>query len=139
MNNMSEKSKRYCVTSGRPSLVVPGDHLNYCDENKQPLIIVWARIKKADVTWLNEPYQRSHQWLFACEDFRQDIEVRAERIYLQYATKSTARAITHSFMTFYDFSIEDAKRAADDLYDMTVAIIKEYQSRKALITGEADK
>ncbi|WP_244212670.1 hypothetical protein [Rahnella woolbedingensis] len=122
--------KKYVEAKGRPCLYVPGDHLDYCDEHKYPVLIVWYRTTKADITWINEPYQCSHNWLFCRDDFRQDIEARAEKIYLRYATAKTARAITYSFMTLYDLSIPDARCAADELFDMTLAIIGEYTEKE---------
>lgn len=120
---------KYVVTRGRPSLVIPSHHLDDCDQNKQPVIVVWRRVAKADVSWFNEPYQCSHRELFSREDFRQDIEARAEAIFQKYALPKSARAITPSFMTLYDLNIDAAYQAAGDLFDMTTAIIGEYDDR----------
>lgn len=120
--------KKFTVSNGRASPIVPNDHLAYCDSNKFPVIIVWKRVRYADVTWLNEPFQVSHRALFSRADFRQAIEERAERIYLRYATPKTARAITASFMTLYELESELAVEAAEALFDMTMAIIREYES-----------
>lgn len=117
--------KKYTVCSGRPMLSVPADHLVYCDTQKYPVIIIWKRTRYADVTWLNEPFQVSHRALFSREDFRQELEQRAEDIYLRYATPNTARAITASFMTLYELESEVAVEAAEALFDMTMAIVRE--------------
>lgn len=122
---------KYVVTRGRPSLAIPAQHLGYCDRNKQPVIVVWRRVAKADVSWLNEPYQYSHGALFSREDFRQDIEARAEVIFQKYALPKSARAITSSFMTLYDLNIDAAYQAAGELFDMTTTIIGEYEEMSA--------
>lgn len=125
------KMKKFAECQGRPSLLIPGDHLEYCDRFKYPVNIVWKRVKYADVTWLNEPFQVSHRELFHRDDFRQDLEERAEVIYLRYATPKTARAITYSFITLYELEQHSALEAAEALFDMTIAIIREYESAGA--------
>ncbi|MGM7732323.1 hypothetical protein ACS79Z_12155 [Yersinia enterocolitica] len=127
------KIMKYTEGRGRPWLSVPSDHLDYCDKHKFPAIVVWVRKTKADVSWFNEPYQLSHQWVFSRQDFQRDIERRGEEIYLKYATPKTARAIQYSMMTLYDLTITDARKAAGELFDMTLEIIKEYETKKAKV------
>lgn len=119
---------KFKLSPGRPSLLIPGDYLAQCDKSKHPVIVVWGRVRYADVSWFNEPFQLSHRELFNSEDFRRDIEQRAEDIYLKYATKKSARAITYSIMTFYELERNLAIKAASDLFDMTMGIISEYES-----------
>lgn len=122
--------KKFVTATGRPMLYVPGNQLAFCDGFKFPVLIVWKRTRYADVTWLNEPFQRSHGDLWRQQDFQQDIEARAEDIFQRYAiSNKSARAISPSFMTLYDLTIEDAKEEACDLFDMTLDIIKEYGNR----------
>ncbi|ECH9301626.1 hypothetical protein ZB36_08840 [Salmonella enterica subsp. enterica] len=83
------------------------------------------------MTLLNEPLQISHRVLFSRDDFRQDLEERAEAVYLQYATLKTSRAITYSFMTLYELEQNSAIEVAETLFDMTVAIIREYEPEGA--------
>ncbi|MEG1214568.1 MAG: hypothetical protein RSE29_25925 [Leclercia sp.] len=112
-------------------LYVPGDQLEYCDKHKYPVLIVWKRTRYADVTWLNEPFQRSHSWLWSQEDFRLDIEARAEAIFQRYALdKKSARAIHYSMMTLYELPKADAIKAAVNLFDMTLSIIAEYENKR---------
>lgn len=127
------KAVKYIVARGRPSLMVPGRHMDYCDQNKYPVIVVWERTVRADVTWLNEPFQWSHGWLWELEDFRQDIEERAGVIFKTHETFDrpvSTGAITASFMTLYDLEINAAHKAAVELFDMTLAIICEYEERR---------
>ncbi|CAR09323.1 hypothetical protein VXS29_06715 [Escherichia coli] len=123
---------KFVSARGRPVLLVPGKHLHYCDENHIPILIVWKRTVYADVTWLNDSLVLIHRDLFEREEFRRDIEDRAEKIYEQYAanSKRAARAITHHFMTLYDLKAEDAEKAACDLFDMTMDIIQEYRNKE---------
>lgn len=135
--------KKYTVCSGRPILSVPADHMAYCDAQKYPVIIIWKRARYADVTWLNEPFQRSHGWLWQRDDFRADIEERGETIFRRYNRgEKSARAIQHSMMTLYDLTITGAEQAASDLFDMTLSIVAEYQERRenaTLIDGDTMK
>ncbi|EOO3682893.1 hypothetical protein IOF96_RS05160 [Escherichia coli] len=123
---------KFVSARGRPTLLVPGKHLHYCDENHIPIVIVWKRTVYADVTWLYDSLALMHRDLFEREEFRLNIEERAEKIYEQYAanSKRAARAITHHFMTLYDLKAEDAEKAACDLFDMTMGIIQEYRNRE---------
>ncbi|EKC0433710.1 hypothetical protein OOR98_005247 [Escherichia coli] len=84
------------------------------------------------MTWLYDSLALMHRDLFEREEFRLNIEERAEKIYEQYAanSKRAARAITHHFMTLYDLKAEDAEKAACDLFDMTMGIIQEYRNRE---------
>ena len=118
--------KKFLICSGQPSLVIQVEYLDYCNENKYPAIIIWQRTRFADIAWLNEPYQMSHRDLFSRLDFRHDIEQRAEKIYQQYTTAKTSRAITFSLMRFYNLDIECVEVAASQLFDMTLNIIDEY-------------
>lgn len=130
--------KKYTVCSGRPMLIVPVDHLAYCDGQKYPVIIIWKRTQYADVTWLNEPFQQSHGWLWSRDDFRADIEERGEAIFWRHSPgEKSARAIQHSMMTFYDLTISGAEKAAGDLFDMTLSIVAEYEAKrdKGMFTG----
>lgn len=121
---------KFVSATGRPMLHVPGDQLEYCDNHKFPVLIVWKRTRYADVTWLNEPFQCSHGDLWRREDFCRDIEDRSEAIFQRYAiSNKSARAITASFTTLYNLIIADAEKAACDLFDMTLAIIKEYEGK----------
>lgn len=123
--------KKYTVCSGRPMLIVPADLLAYCDAQKYPVIIIWKRTQYADVTWLNEPFQQSHSWLWSRDDFRADIEQRGEAIFLHYSLgRKSARAIQHSMMTLYDLTINRAEKAACDLFDMTLSIVAEYEAKR---------
>ncbi|HCB0645728.1 TPA: hypothetical protein MYL57_005840 [Klebsiella variicola subsp. variicola] len=122
--------KKFLVCSGQPSLVIPVAYLDYCIENKYPAIIIWRRMRFADIALLNEPYQMSHCGLFSRQDFRCDIEQRAETIYQQHATAMTSRAITFSLMRFYNLDIECVESAASQLFDMTLNIINQYSRQE---------
>lgn len=131
--------RKFISTTGRPMLCVPGDQLEYCDKHKYPILVVWKRTRYADVTWLNEPYQRSHGWLWAQEDFRLDIESRGEAIFQRYSLgKKSARAVQYSMMTLYELTIVDAEKAACELFDMTLEIIAEYEARHAADTQQVN-
>ncbi|HDX3846173.1 TPA: hypothetical protein ROF25_005320 [Escherichia coli] len=123
---------KFVSARGRASLLVPGEHLHHCDEKHIPILIVWKRTVYADVTWLNDSLMLIHRDLFEREEFRRDIEERAEKIYEKYSanSKRSARAIAHHFMTLYDLKAEDAEKAACDLFDMTMGIIQEYRNRE---------
>ncbi|MDU6441026.1 MAG: hypothetical protein E6559_14120 [Pantoea sp.] len=121
---------KFISATGRPVLSAPFDHLGYCDRHRYPVLIVWKRHRYADVTWLNEPFQCSHGWLWRREDFREDIVSRAMAIYQRYAQeKKSGQAIQADFMTLYDLTISDAEKAACDLFDMTLEIVAEYEGR----------
>ena len=122
--------KKFLVCSGQPSLVIPVAYLDYCIENKYPAIIIWRRMRFADIALLNEPYQMSHCDLFSRQDFRCDIEQRAETIYQQHATAMTSRAITFSLMRFYNLDIKCVEGAASQLFDMTLNIINQYSGQE---------
>lgn len=131
LNKKKDEPRKFISASGRPMLYVPGDQLEYCDKHKYPVLIVWKRTRYADVTWLNEPFQRSHSWLWSQKDFRLDIEARAEAIFQRYAlNKKSARAIHYSMMTLYELPIADAIKAAVNLFDMTLSIIAEYENKR---------
>lgn len=121
---------KYTEERGRPWLSIPVRYLDYCNEHKQPVIVVWIRRTKADVSWFSKPYQHSHGWLFQRADFQQDIEKRGEKIYLKYASRKTARVIQYSMMILYDLTIAGARKAAEELFDMTKVIISEYEAKK---------
>ncbi|HEA8782780.1 TPA: hypothetical protein RXQ08_000603 [Escherichia coli] len=123
---------KFVSARGRASLLVPVEHLHHCDEKHIPILIVWKRTVYADVTWLNDSLMLIHRDLFEREEFRRDIEERAEKIYEKYSanSKRSARAIAHHFMTLYDLKAEDAEKAACDLFDMTMGIIQEYRNRE---------
>lgn len=123
---------KFVSARGRPTLLVPGKHLHYCDENHIPIVIVWKRTVYADVTWLYDSLALMHRDLFEREEFRLNIEERAGKIYEKYAanSKRAARAIAHHFMTLYDLKAEDAEKAACDLFDMTTDIIHEYRNKE---------
>ncbi|TKU44570.1 hypothetical protein FDX11_17215 [Citrobacter sp. wls714] len=95
------------------------------------------------MTWLNEPFQHSHGWLWQRDDFRADIEERGETIFRRYNRgEKSARAIQHSMMTLYDLTITGAEMAASDLFDMTLSIVAEYEERRenaTLIDGDTMK
>ena len=130
MTKAKKTIRKFISATGRPMLYVPGDQLEYCDKHKYPVLIVWKRTRYADVTWLNEPFQCSHGDLWRQRDFRQDLEERAEAIFQRYAIwEKSARAIHYTFMTLYDLTIADAEKAACDLFDMTLAIIAEYEAK----------
>ncbi|PJR63514.1 hypothetical protein [Raoultella sp. T31] len=118
--------KQFLICFGQPSLAISVGYLDYCNENQYPAIIIWQRMRFADIVWLNEPYQVSHRDLFSHLDFRRDIEQRAEEIYQQHTTAMTSRAITFSLMRFYNLDIGCAEAAALQLFDMTLNIIDEY-------------
>lgn len=131
LNKKKDEPRKFISASGRPMLYVPGDQLEYCDKHKYPVLIVWKRTRYADVTWLNEPFQRSHSWLWSQEGFRLDIEARAEAIFQRYALdKKSARAIHYSMMTFYELTIAGAEKAAVELFDMTLSIVAEYTGKR---------
>ena len=131
--------KKFISSTGRPMLYVPGDQLEYCDKHKYPVLVVWKRTRYADVTWLNEPFQRSHGDLWRQPDFQEDIEGRAEAIFQRYAIgRKSARAIQSSFMTLYDLTIVDAEKAACELFDMTMEIVAEYESKQQSSVGEKE-
>ncbi|EQZ90958.1 hypothetical protein [Escherichia coli] len=61
---------KFVSARGRPSLLVPGEHLHYCDEKHIPILIVWKRTVYADVTWLNDSLVLIHRDLFEREEFK---------------------------------------------------------------------
>ncbi|EEC8910583.1 hypothetical protein E9U92_RS27415 [Escherichia coli] len=128
----TESVVRFVSVRGRATLYIPDEHLHHCDEKHIPILIVWKRTVYADVTWLYDSLALMHRDLFEREEFRLNIEERAEKIYEQYAanSKRAARAIAHHFMTLYDLKAEDAEKAACDLFDMTMGIIQEYRNRE---------
>ncbi|EPC0084730.1 TPA: hypothetical protein PPE51_001355 [Escherichia coli] len=127
-----ESVVRFVSVRGRATLYIPDEHLHHCDEKHIPILIVWKRTVYADVTWLNDSLMLIHRDLFEREEFRRDIEERAEKIYEKYSanSKRSARAIAHHFMTLYDLKAEDAEKAACDLFDMTMGIIHEYRNKE---------
>lgn len=125
--------RKFISSTGWPMLYVPGNQLEYCDKHKYPVLIVWKRTRYADVTWLNEPFQRSHGDLWQQPEFQEDIEGRAGTIFQRYAIRNkSARAIQPGFMTLYELTIVDAEKAACELFDMTLEIVAEYESKQQI-------
>ncbi|EBW6364069.1 hypothetical protein DPU24_25405 [Salmonella enterica subsp. enterica serovar Oranienburg] len=127
----AQNAVKFVTIHGRPVLYVPCKHQDYCDKHKFPLLIVWKRRAYADVTWLNETFQIAHYDLWQRQDFRNDIECRAESVYQKYAANShkSDRAVTDSVITLYELTAEDAEKAACDLFDMVLNIIDEYKNK----------
>ena len=87
-----------------------------CKINKKPYVTVLAKYIYADVSWDYISYPMGCEKIFT--ENEEEIKISLDAIYAEYANKKSNCTVSASTSTFSGLSIENAKNAASDIYDL---------------------
>lgn len=93
----------------------------YCRVNSIPYIVVEKRRSLASVSWDFISYPSSLNGVFS---ENRGIEERLRRIYQKYAARSSSFSISSGNAFFENFPIDNAKKAAEEIYDLINNVVR---------------
>lgn len=92
------------------------DWYHFCSRKQIPFIKITARARLADVHWDYITYNdaKIDETLNSQAEY---IKLKAKEIFNSYAHAQSDCHITETVITFYDLVLNEARQAAEDLYD----------------------
>lgn len=94
----------------------------HCRQKGTPCVVVNSEGNTASVEWDYITYPMESEELFKEKEVY--LRVKLMEIYSKYSTKKSTYSISGATVNFAGFSIQDAKTAADEIYDLIDTLIK---------------
>lgn len=91
-------------------------HFEFCREKNIPYIIISSRNKLADISWDYISYQDGSEKLFSKND--EYLRIEFSKIYKKYGRNNPISTISSASVNFFGILVEDAKAAANDIFDV---------------------
>ena len=92
-----------------------------CRQKNMPYVVVNLRGKTAEVEWDYISYPMGAEKQF--EQKESCLRAECQKIYDKYSTKGSTFSISASVVNFSGFSIQDAKVAAEEIFDLVEKLI----------------
>lgn len=94
----------------------------HCQQKNTPYVVVNSGASTASVEWDYISYPMGSEKLF--EQKEACLKAELMKIYDKYSTKKSMFSISARTASFSGFSIQDAKAAADEIFDLIDNLIK---------------